>query len=231
MRVLDLTHTIAENMPVYPGTETPIFAGANTYEKDGFKETKLTMYTHTGTHGPARASVRRPHDARRVPRLAVHRQGARYRVQRLERGQGHHARAHPAIRQRRGKCRFSALPPRLGQALGTDAYFGDYPCLDDAAMDYIIAGDYKGIGFDVIGLDPIADENLTRHKSSSKIRTSSTSKTSRTSTNAARGCFRSAASAQARKLRWFAHPRRGMVRGLIRYALMQQIERSGGIPW
>ena len=37
MRVLDLTHTIAENMPVYPGTETPIFAGANTYEKDGFK--------------------------------------------------------------------------------------------------------------------------------------------------------------------------------------------------
>ena len=43
---------------------------------------------------------------------------------------------------------------------GTDAYFGDYPCLDDAAMDYIIAGDYKGIGFDVIGLDPIADENL-----------------------------------------------------------------------
>ena len=27
-----------------------------------------------------------------------------------------------------------------------------------------IAGDYKGIGFDVIGLDPIADENLTRHK-------------------------------------------------------------------
>lgn len=50
MRVLDLTHTIAENMPVYPGTETPIFAGANAYEKDGFKETKLTMYTHTGTH-------------------------------------------------------------------------------------------------------------------------------------------------------------------------------------
>ena len=31
-------------------------------------------------------------------------------------------------------------------------------------MDMILAGDYKGIGFDVIGLDPIADENLTRHK-------------------------------------------------------------------
>ena len=47
---------------------------------------------------------------------------------------------------------------------GTDAYYGDYPCLDDGALDFILAGHYKGIGFDVIGLDPIADQNLTRHK-------------------------------------------------------------------
>ena len=47
---------------------------------------------------------------------------------------------------------------------GSDGYFGDYPCLDDEVMALILSGDYKGIGFDVIGLDPIADENLTRHK-------------------------------------------------------------------
>lgn len=47
---------------------------------------------------------------------------------------------------------------------GTEAYFGDYPCIDENVLDYIIEGDYKGIGFDVIGLDPITDVNLTRHK-------------------------------------------------------------------
>ena len=47
---------------------------------------------------------------------------------------------------------------------GTKEYFGDYPCIDDSVLDYILDGDYKGIGFDVIGLDPIADVNLTRHK-------------------------------------------------------------------
>ena len=47
---------------------------------------------------------------------------------------------------------------------GKEIYFGDYACIDDEVLDYIIAGKYKGIGFDVIGLDPIADENLTRHK-------------------------------------------------------------------
>lgn len=36
--------------------------------------------------------------------------------------------------------------------------------MDDEVLDLIIAGGYKGIGFDVIGLDPIADTNLTRHK-------------------------------------------------------------------
>ena len=47
---------------------------------------------------------------------------------------------------------------------GSEAYFGDYPCIDDSVLEYILEGSYKGIGFDVIGLDPIADGNLTRHK-------------------------------------------------------------------
>ena len=32
MKVIDLTHTITEHMPVYPGTEPPKFRPANTYE-------------------------------------------------------------------------------------------------------------------------------------------------------------------------------------------------------
>ena len=128
MRVLDLTHTIAENMPVYPGTETPIFAGANTYEKDGFKETKLTMYTHTGTH------------------------------------------MDPPAHLFAGRTTLDAFPASqfIGKALViecSDLNEGKAITLERILQyDYIIAGNYKGIGFDVIGLDPIADENLTRHK-------------------------------------------------------------------
>ena len=47
---------------------------------------------------------------------------------------------------------------------GTESYFGNYPCIDDDVLDFVVSGNYKGIGFDVIGLDPIIDENLTRHK-------------------------------------------------------------------
>ena len=50
MQVVDLTHFLSQGMPVYPGTEGPRFESANTYERDGFQETRMTMYTHTGTH-------------------------------------------------------------------------------------------------------------------------------------------------------------------------------------
>ena len=50
MRCMDLTHLISREMPVYPGTEPPRLQPANTYERDGFQETLLTMYSHTGTH-------------------------------------------------------------------------------------------------------------------------------------------------------------------------------------
>ena len=48
MRILDLTHTIAESMPVYPGTELPARKQANSYEKGGFKESLLCLYSRSG---------------------------------------------------------------------------------------------------------------------------------------------------------------------------------------
>lgn len=50
MKSSDLTHTISEDMPVFPGSETPKLTTKSTYEKDGFKETLLQMYSHVGTH-------------------------------------------------------------------------------------------------------------------------------------------------------------------------------------
>ena len=50
MKVIDLTHVIHEDMQVFPGTEPPRLTVGNTLEKDGFRETALFLYSHTGTH-------------------------------------------------------------------------------------------------------------------------------------------------------------------------------------
>ena len=57
MEMLDLTHCITPEMPVYPGTEPPRLTAACTMEKDGFRETLLQMYSHTGTHMDAPAHM------------------------------------------------------------------------------------------------------------------------------------------------------------------------------
>lgn len=165
MKVIDLTHTITPDMPVYPGTEPPKFLPANSYEKDGFRETLLQMYTHTGTHmdPPAHLFAGRT-TLDQFPASQFIGKALVIDCRDLAEGS---AITMEKLRKTDGKAdRADFLLFNLGwdKRWGTEDYFGDYPCLDDETLEHIIRGNYKGIGFDVIGLDPIADGNLTRHK-------------------------------------------------------------------
>lgn len=165
MKVIDLTHTIRENMPVYPGTEPPRFLPANSYEADGFRETLLQMYTHTGTHMdppahlfPDRITLDQfPPDQFIGKALVIDcrdlREGEPITMEKIRR-----------YGEKADLADFLLFNLGWDKFWGTDAYYGDYPCVDMEVLDYIMAGSYKGIGFDVIGLDPIADTELTRHK-------------------------------------------------------------------
>ena len=165
MKVIDLTHTICENMPVYPGTEPPRLTVANTYETDGFKETLVQLYSHTGTHvdPPAHIYAGRTTLDQFPPQQFM---GRALVIDCTALGEGESItmeQLHP-YGEKVNEADFLLFYTGWASRWGTDAYFGDYPCVDDAVLDHILAGDYKGIGFDVIGLDPIADGNLTRHK-------------------------------------------------------------------
>ena len=48
--ILDLTHTIAEGIPVYPGTPSPRLFKAAKLSVNGYRETQLNMVSHTATH-------------------------------------------------------------------------------------------------------------------------------------------------------------------------------------
>ena len=165
MRVIDLTHKIKENMPVYPGTEPPRLDPANSYERDGFKETRISMFSHTGTHmdPPAHLFPNRTTLDQFPPEQFIGK-AVVIDCRDLQEGQPI---TMAQIRQAGELAdRADYLLFNLGwdKRWGDESYFGDYPCLDDEVMDYILNGSFKGIGFDVIGLDPIADVNLTRHK-------------------------------------------------------------------
>jgi kynurenine formamidase len=165
MRVIDLTHMISEDMPVYPGTEGPKLEPANTYEKDGFKETLMTMYTHTGTHMDPPAHLfkgRTTLDQFPITQFVgkalvidctdLH-EGDVIKMDRIDK-----------VREKSDKADFLLFRMGWDKYWGTDSYFGDYPYIDDSVVDYIIKGNKKGVGLDVIGIDPIAHEDLPIHK-------------------------------------------------------------------
>ena len=164
MKVIDLTHTIRENMPVYPGTEPPRLLPASTYEKDGFKETLLQMYTHTGTHidPPAHLYAGRTTLDQFPPEQFIGK-ALVIDCSSLKEGEAVTMEALKPYGEKVKEADFLLFYLGWDRFWGTDRYFGDYPCLDEEVLSYIIKGSYKGIGFDVIGLDPIADLLLTRH--------------------------------------------------------------------
>jgi len=165
MKVIDLTHKISESMPVYPGTERPKLEVANTYEKNGFKETLLTMFSHTGTHmdSPAHLFADRPAlDSFPVEQFTG--KGLVIDCSDLQEGQRITMRYIECVKEKADQAEFILFHTGWDNYWGTSSYFGEYPYITEEVADYLINSKKRGVGLDVIGIDPISDENLTIHR-------------------------------------------------------------------
>lgn len=156
MTVIDLTHIISPEMPVYPGTETPRLTPVFTCEKDGFRETLLSMFSHTGTHMDASAHVFSDGttlDAFPVSQFV----GPAAVVDCTDLGPGgqitmEHIARNPAVRQ----AAFVLFRTGWERFWGEETYFGDYPCITPEVADWLAGSGKKGVGLDTISLDPMA---------------------------------------------------------------------------
>ena len=57
MAIIDLSHFLEADMPFYPGTELPVFEERASIEMDGYREKKIALCSHTGTHMDAPAHI------------------------------------------------------------------------------------------------------------------------------------------------------------------------------
>ena len=139
MRVIDLTHTIKENMPVYPGTGTPKLEPANTYEENGFRETLVSFYSHTGTHMDPPAHLfagRTTLDAFPASQFL-----GRALVIDCTHLRGGEAITMKELRKYGGaEDTVDFLLFYLGwdARWGKDSYFGEYPCIDEEVLRHIL---------------------------------------------------------------------------------------------
>lgn len=165
MKVIDLTHTIRKGMPVYPGTEGPKLDVANTYEQHGFKETLLTMFSHTGTHMDSPMHLfgdRTSLDS--LPAEHFVGQGLVIDCSNLKENEIITIKYIDSVREKADQAEYILFYTGWDKFWGSDLYFGNYPYISEEVADYLIKSKKKGVGLDVIGLDPISDEKLSLHR-------------------------------------------------------------------
>ena len=159
MKVYDLTHTIQNDMPVYPGTEQPRLTTACTIETAGYRETLLHMFSHTGTHMDAPAHMLlegAPLDSYGADRFT----GPAVVID----CRGETAISLPLLkRYDLNGVDFVLFCTGWDKKWGTPAYYEGFPCLTPDAAAYLAALPLKGVGEDTISLDPCDSADFPNH--------------------------------------------------------------------
>lgn len=160
MLVHDLTHTIAEDILVWPGTEQPKLSEGSTFERDGFRETRLEIFSHVGTHMDAPAHMRpdRP-QLDELPASAFC--GTAYVLDARGLGPGEEIAAE-AVEDAAG-ANFLLVCTGWDRFWNTSEYFSSFPVLSEAAVRRAVELGVKGIGLDTMGIDPMDAEGFPRH--------------------------------------------------------------------
>ena len=165
MKIYDLTHTIRNDMPVYPGTEQPRLTTACTIEETGYRETLLHMYSHTGTHMDAPAHMLpggATLDSYAPEKLA----GAAVVVD----CRGEKAITLPLLqRYDLSGVDFVLFCTGWDRKWGTPAYYENFPCLTADAAAYLATLPLKGVGEDSISLDPCDSTDFPNHITLMKV--------------------------------------------------------------
>ncbi len=164
MKITDLTHIISSDMPVFPGTEQPIFKCANTLEKDGFAEAIITMYSHTGTHIDAPAHML-AHGAHLEDFNIEHFIGkatildfSKERIQFIDLDN---------LRQYENeimKVDFIIIKTGWSKYWGDKIYYEGFPALTEEAANWLLNFNLKGVGIDAISIDDMNSTKFAVHK-------------------------------------------------------------------
>lgn len=163
MRIIDLSHLLNNRTPVYPGTEKPVFEQANTIEVNGFAETKISMYSHTGTHIDAPGHMISGHkllDELDIstffgPAVCIDCTRILNETISLE----NLLPFSDLIKQ----VDFILLKTLWSEKWLDNEYFGAFPTLSVQACEWLTGYNLKGIGLDTISIDKMGSQTMENH--------------------------------------------------------------------
>jgi len=164
MEIVDLSHLLEEGMTVYPGTESPSFVTACTLAKDKFKETRLTMFSHVGTHIDCPAHIfEAGQSTDNMPLTQFFGNGVVIDCTHLSEGERVELTDLVHCKEKLKEAEFVLFYTGWSKKWGTPEYFGNFPTISLDVARFFIKMKIKGVGFDTISIDPVASSQLETH--------------------------------------------------------------------
>jgi arylformamidase len=162
MKIIDLSHTLNNEMPVYPGTEKPSITKIFNADRDGFTEHRMTLTTHTGTHLDAPAHLFT--HARCIDDYDISDfMGPAIMIECEKKL--------PITYDLIKSSLNNSAPPEFilfntgwESLWGHKNYFHSFPVMDKEAAGFAAGFPLKGIGIDAVSFDAIEDTELKNHK-------------------------------------------------------------------
>lgn len=163
MSWIDLTHTLFSGMPVYPGDEPPFFDEVATLADYGYRERRIQMGSHAGTHMDAPAHMLEGGQTLdQMPLDAFMGRGFVLDARELKSIERCHL---EAFESAISTCDFLLLHTGWSERWGRPDYFEGYPCLTQEAALYLAEKKLKGIGVDSPSVDAVDSADYPIHKS------------------------------------------------------------------
>lgn len=158
--LVDLSHELHEQIPVYPGTPAPVFDPLTSIDKEGFTEFYMHLTNHSGTHMDFPAHVLK--NGKTISDFPVDHFAGR--------GALVDCRDASQITRDMIKAHINSGIEIIVLYTGWDkywshpAYFHNFPVLTAEAASFIADMKPKAIGCDMISFDAVGDADLPNHK-------------------------------------------------------------------
>lgn len=165
MKIIDLSHLITEDMPVYPGSEQPILDKVFTHDKYGFCEHRLTFFSHTGTHVDAPGHIiegGKTLDQMDVDKFC----GSCCLIDFTDKETADKKICIDELADYEAEINnsdFLIVHTGWARHWGTKKYFTGYPALAAEAARWLVDFNLKGVGLDTISIDTSEDETYPVH--------------------------------------------------------------------
>ncbi len=164
---IDLTHTIKDDMPFYPGTPPPSIKRFCQVKETGYAEMKLEITTHTGTHIDAPAHIiegGKTLDNADLCELCGTAALFDCKQYPLRENRIIDAGILEGFLNQHSQATFLVIKTGWSQRWADDSYYHGFPVLSEEAARLVVKKGIKIVCSDTISADRVEDANLPVHK-------------------------------------------------------------------